>query len=101
MSDCLESGYYRVFNYGQFKHLGTGYRYVYAEVGRKWVRLIEWASGDTCRALIKSKGPVLGWTDSEPEACEPPRLKILRRCIKRFGTSMIAKAAVVNAQVQS
>lgn len=76
-------GFFRLFN-GYFddkgrpqvitNRLGGGWRHVYVEVGRKWVRVVEWATGDRIkisRAL---------WEAAQAEPCPPPRRYVIHMC---------------------
>jgi len=81
-------GFFRLFN-GYFdgkgrpqivtKKLGNGWREVYVEVGTKWVRAVEWATGDRCKI---SRGL---WEAARAEVSAKPRRFVIRECCVRAG----------------
>ena len=67
----------RLYNQNQMRQIGCGWRYVFIAVGRKWVRVLDWSTGDQSR-ISSQQFAEMGAVD-----CKPPRLKYLRRGEKR------------------
>jgi len=64
-----------IFNQDHIRAFGTGYRPVYIEEGRKWVYMLDWATGDTARVKLS----VLDATIASHTSINPlPRLKKLK-----------------------
>lgn len=97
--DVTLTGFYSVFSRGQIgKGFGAGWRYVFAIPSRKKTRVFDWASGDSTMMPLRGNARQLGWIESNPVPMPAPRLKVLRRCLKRLRRTKTAKAALAFAK---
>ena len=71
-----DRGFYMVFVAGNCGRLPHGYRLLFAEIGRKSVRLLDPFTLDTGKMDLRA------WIARRPEAYQP-RKGIIRRAIKR------------------
>lgn len=67
----------RLYNQNQMRQIGCGWRYVFVAVGRKWVRVLDWSTGDQSRISSQQ------FAGMNAVDCKPPRLKYLRGGQKR------------------
>ena len=83
----------QLYNRGQMRAIGCGYRSVYIEEGRKWVKVLDWGTGEQSRVSRREL------SEMEVSDRPPPRLKYLREGFKRNQRSKkMYKAAIASVR---
>mgnify|MGYP003670190623 FL=1 len=81
----------QLYNQDQMRAIGCGYRSVYIEEGRKWVKVLDWATSDQSRVSTSDLHKM------EVSKSKPPSLKRLRFYMKRNQRSKkMYKAAIAS-----
>lgn len=93
----MDTGYFLIFNPDAVRSLASGWRYVYAEIGRKKVKALDWASGDAATVGLDI------WRLLSPTRADQPRRKVFKRCALRHAAGKRARyrAAKIALRVAS
>ena len=66
-----------LYNQDQIRNIGCGYRSVYVEEGRKWVKILDWSTSEQSRVSR------IELSEMEVSDRQPPRLKYLHEGFQR------------------